>query len=137
MEFYQANRIPMRLDMAPLIDVVFLLLVFFMLTSSMATPQAIEMNLPKSSQGISKSLTEITVSVNPSGEVFLNKEQTKVSALASKIEALISAGAPSEVSLEVDYNVSVQQMITVMDELKKAGGGNISLSTAGANDAAL
>ncbi len=67
MEFEGRSRIHAHLDIAPLIDIVFLLLVFFMLTSTFMVPEAIELELPESSSASARETTPITVVLDRTG----------------------------------------------------------------------
>ncbi|NOY72491.1 MAG: biopolymer transporter ExbD, partial [Gammaproteobacteria bacterium] len=90
MEFEGRARIHSHLDIAPLIDIVFLLLVFFMLTSTFLVPEAIELELPESSSAAVTEITPITVALNASGELTLNGKPIQLEALRLAIKPLIA-----------------------------------------------
>lgn len=129
MEFEGRARIHSHLDIAPLIDIVFLLLVFFMLTSTFLVPEAIELELPESSSATVTDITPITVALNPSGELALNGEPIELNALRMAIGPLISDNEEAAINLKSDAHTEVQQLLKVMDEIRAAGGNNIALAT--------
>lgn len=130
MEFEGRARIHSHLDIAPLIDIVFLLLVFFMLTSTFLVPEAIELELPESASATITEITPITVALNASGELALNGEPIQLNALRLAIEPLIADnGDDASITLKSDANTKVQQLLKVMDEIRAAGGDNVALAT--------
>ncbi|MCF6356117.1 MAG: biopolymer transporter ExbD [Candidatus Polarisedimenticolaceae bacterium] len=129
MDFEGRSRIHAHLDIAPLIDIVFLLLVFFMLTSTFMVPEAIELELPESSSATMTDVTPIIVALNASGQLALNGEEIQLEALHAAIEPLIKADADAAITLKSDAHTEVQQLLKVMDEIRIAGGENIALAT--------
>lgn len=129
MEFDGRARIHSHLDIAPLIDIVFLLLVFFMLTSTFLVPEAIELELPESSSANVAETMSITVSLDKIGQLALNNERIELDQLRSAIEPLLKQDAASAITLKSDAQTEVQLLLKVMDEIRAAGGSNISLAT--------
>lgn len=128
MEFEGRQRLPLRLDMAPLIDVVFLLLIFFMLTSSFMVQEAINMVLPESQTAESGIETDISVIISEDREIRLNGKLIELENLQVEIEPLI-VSQETPIYLHSDQNIPVKDMLAVMDEIRLAGGKNISIAT--------
>ncbi len=129
MEFEGRARIHSHLDIAPLIDIVFLLLVFFMLTSTFLVPEAIELELPESASATVTEITPITVALNASDELSLNGKPIQLQQLRQAIEPLIAESADVAITLKSDAHTEVQQLLKVMDEIRAAGGSNVALAT--------
>ncbi len=129
MDFEGRARIHSHLDIAPLIDIVFLLLVFFMLTSTFMVPEAIELELPESSSASVTDTTPIIVSLNQTGQLALNGESLELEQLRQAIKPLIKQNADSAITLKSDARTQVQQLLKVMDEIRAAGGSNVALAT--------
>jgi len=129
MEFEGRARIHSHLDIAPLIDIVFLLLVFFMLTSTFLVPEAIELELPESSSAVITEITPITVALNAAGELALNGDAIPLEQLRTAIEPLIAENSDVAITLKSDAHTEVQQLLKVMDEIRAAGGSNVALAT--------
>ncbi len=129
MEFEGRARIHSHLDIAPLIDIVFLLLVFFMLTSTFLVPEAIELELPKSATATITEVTPITVALNASGELALNGKALALDQLRAAIEPLITENSGVTITLKSDAQTEVQQLLQVMDEIRSAGGHDVALAT--------
>lgn len=129
MEFESRSRIQSRLDMAPLIDVVFLLLIFFMLTSTFLTPEAIDLELPGSTSAQKSEETPLTVVISASGEILLNGEILPIEKLQAAVQPILTDNPEQNITLKSDAGVSVQELLRVMDVLRTAGGRNIALAT--------
>ncbi len=129
MDFEGRSRIHAHLDIAPLIDIVFLLLVFFMLTSTFLVPEAIELELPESNSATVTEVTPIIVALNSTGQLALNGEEIQLDALRAAIKPLIKADTDIAITLKSDARTEVQQLLKVMDEIRAAGGENVALAT--------
>ena len=129
MDFEGRARIHSHLDIAPLIDIVFLLLVFFMLTSTFLVPEAIELELPESSSASVTETMPIVVSLDKTGQLALNGEIIGLEQLQMAIEPLLKQDTESAITLKSDAHTEVQQLLKVMDEIRAAGGSNIALAT--------
>ena len=129
MDFEGRARIHAHLDITPLIDIVFLLLVFFMLTSTFLVPEAIELELPESSSASVTDTSPITVSLDQTGQLTLNGERIALDQLRTAIEPLLKQDAESAITLKTDARTEVQPLLKVMDEIRAAGGRNVALAT--------
>jgi biopolymer transport protein ExbD len=129
MDFEGRARIHSHLDIAPLIDIVFLLLVFFMLTSTFLVPEAIELELPESSSASVTEAMPITVSLDQTGQLALNGEYIELAQLRMALEPLLKQNTESAITLKSDAHTEVQQLLKVMDEIRAAGGSDVALAT--------
>jgi len=129
MEFEGRARIHSHLDIAPLIDIVFLLLVFFMLTTTFLVPEAIELELPESTSATATEITPITVALNATGDLTLNGDVIQLDKLREAIEPLIINNIDVAITLKSDARTELQQLLKVMDEIRAAGGSNVALAT--------
>jgi biopolymer transport protein ExbD len=117
-----------RIEMIPLIDIVFLLLVFFIYTMlSMAVHRALPVVLPTSSTAdIEKRLT-LSVTVEADGAVFLDKEQVPLENLSQAIRIKASNDKDAGVLFFADQRLSYQHLFKVLDQIRLGGIQRISL----------
>ena len=121
-----------RIEMVPLIDIVFLLLVFFIYAMlSMAVHRGMKVELPESASSVSSEEVPLSVSVqvvNGTSVIYLNQEQVSLDDLENllKIEAA-DMKQEKEVLLFADKSVSYQHLYTVLDRISGAGITVISL----------
>ena len=118
-----------QLSMAPLVDVVLLLLIFFLLTSTHVVPQAIEVQLPESTTAARADDTLLTVVVLPSGEVSLDDETVAIVNLPAHVASRIEGERLRPIAVQADATTKLQLMLRVMDAVREGGGRNVSLAT--------
>lgn len=120
-------------DLTPLIDVVFQLVVFFMISSVFNTAPGIELDLPDSSTSEAVEVTEIRVSVISPEEVYLNRDLVPLLSLGETLRDWQSKGRlADDTALLVEGNgdVPYDTIVTVLDEIRKGGVGAVNLITA-------
>lgn len=116
-------------DFAPMVDVVLLLLIFFLLTSNLAARQnALPLDLPRASTTVQESPNLPLVSVSEAGKVFLNGKATTLAALGAQLRPLIVTSG-GLVGLRADERGNYGAVVQVMDIIKKAGGERLALGT--------
>jgi len=112
------------MNIAPLVDVVFLLLLFFMLASHLVDRQSLQINLPESetSSPLGTDTPELIIERN--GRVFLNQKQIPVDNLEEALE-----GVGERLRIMADREVRLDVIIRVMDQARKAGITRFDLIT--------
>lgn len=122
---------PARIEMLPLIDIVFLLLVFFIYAMlSMAVHRGMELNLPESSQAETSIETPFSLSVlaGPSGpDIFLDMQPIRLQELGKQLILANNSPESPQVLIFAEETLPYQQLYLVLDELHKSGINNISL----------
>ena len=120
-----------RIEMLPLIDIVFLLLVFFIYAMlSMAVHRSLPVVLPTSSTAEVDTEQSLAVTVRPGGEIFIEKAQLSLAELQFLLREKNQAPAgerPLQVDLFADRNVSYQELYRVLDTIRTAGIDDVSL----------
>jgi len=117
-----------RIEMLPLIDIVFLLLVFFIYSMlSMAVHRGLPVALPQSSTALIDKSSEISVTVKSTGEVYVNRSPVNLSSLSKALTDEIENGFEPEVLLFADRILTYQRLFEVLDRIKLAGIHRISL----------
>jgi biopolymer transport protein ExbD len=129
LEFEGREPIRPELNIAPLVDIVFLLLIFFMLSSTLISESAIEVVVPESESASQIEAHEVTtVALSSSGNLYLNGVLLEKSLLPEMLLESILSKPRKEVILKTDSDVSIQEAVDVMDIIKSAGASGISLS---------
>ena len=101
--------------MASMSDLVFLLLIFFMLTSTLVAPNAIKLLLPQSNSRTIEKPPKIVISINARNEYFLQGIQVDEERLEAGLLNQLSGKASASIRLESDKNVPVQYVVNVID----------------------
>ena len=131
MNFADHDRPRPKLNIAPLIDVVFLLLVFFMLASSFIEPTAIDLSMPQTDNRAQTVGEPLVVDVNTSGAVYLNGLAVTLDQVGPELRGRIGDRLESAVTVRAEAAVPVQILVSVMDRVRGAGFKNIRLATPG------
>lgn len=114
------------LDLTSMIDVVFLLLIFFLITSIYAKP-SLPLNLPEAETAQVAGDPEVSVAIRADGTLLLNGSVIPLDQLHPALQALYAGTARREISLVSDKGVPFGRVVQVMDQAKKAGAENISV----------
>lgn len=131
----KGRRVGIRIDMTPLVDVAFLLLTFFMLTTSMARPQTMEINLPPDAETkveIAES-NLLTLRVNDKGVIFWSvgietPKKIEFSALRAFLKEHAASNPKLVTLVKVDRQGKYRMMVDMMDELNQANITRFSLA---------
>ncbi len=117
------NKKKLDFNMSSMSDLVFLLLIFFMLTSTLVSPNAIKLLLPNSS---SKTLAKQTVNVyiNANLEYFIDREPVAVDQLETSISEDIKGQDQASIVLRSDKSVPIQNVVNVIDAVNKINEKN-------------
>ena len=114
------------LDLTPMIDVVFLLLIFFLITSIFAKP-SIPLNLPEAETARPAEEPEVSVALRVDGTLLLNGTPLTLAELYPALLAQYANGKRRDISLLSDKGVPFGRVVEVMDQAKMAGAENISV----------
>lgn len=113
------NKIDPNFNSASMSDLVFLLLIFFMITSTMISPNAIKLLLPKSSSGQTMAKQNVVVAIDSNNNFFVENQPTPQEELAPTILNYIQGIEDATIKLHADKEVPVQYVVTVIDAVNK------------------
>ena len=118
-----------KIDILPMIDIIFSILAFLIISSLYLTRvETISVDLPKASNSINQNNKFINISIDKSGNLFINKKSIEFQYLKETVVNLIDE-SKNLVILNADKNISHGFVISVLDELKSIDGLKIGLST--------
>lgn len=126
-------QIPVRpkasgLNLTPLIDIVFLLLVFFLLTTHFIEEEGIGIRLPQAASRVERQEQEVAVAVTREGEVFVRGEAVSLGNLVERLKRELH-GRESTVVIRGDRDVPLQTAVSVMEAAKAAGAARLVVAT--------
>ena len=108
------NKVSPNFNMSSMTDIVFLLLIFFMLTSTLVSPNALKLLLPNSKAKTLEKQT-ISVSVNKDLDFYINENQVIVSNLENELKQVLSQQQEPAIILHADKTVDIEHVVKVMD----------------------
>lgn len=126
MEFIRPKRISLGLDMAPLIDIVFQLLIFFMLSSSFLNP-ALKLDLPQAVKHDANEPQQVVVSIDRAGKILINTIETSLAQLKTQLEAKLAGNSKKSIHLRGDKDMPYRFFVQVMDLARQAGARQINI----------
>ena len=128
MKSIQRQRRPsIRMELSPLIDCIFQLLIFFMLSSTFLTP-AIQLTLPSATAGTSQNELEIIITLSESGDVYLNKKPTSLIALEAELKRLLAKSEKKSVTIRGDENMPYSAFLDALDITKRSGAIHVNVA---------
>ena len=123
------NSGAMEVDMTPMIDIVFQLLIFFMVATTFAAQAGIKVNLPKAISGTVQPERKLTVTITESNRVYLNEEEVTVKALGRKLEAALQGRRDKTLIIMADKKVFHGKVVRVMDIANTSGVERLAFAT--------
>jgi biopolymer transport protein ExbD len=112
------NKINPQFSMSSMTDIIFLLLVFFLLTSPAITPNALDLILPKA-KGKTTQVQKASVSITKLGAYYINKERVSEYNIESELNKLLSGQTEPTIILRAEEGVPIEDAVFVMDIANK------------------
>ena len=133
MEFKRRRYNHSYLNIAPLVDVIFLLLLFFMLTSHLVEEPAIKIKLPESKTATTMTETIPTVVINKKGRIFFHNQEIRLKDLKALIAKELSDKKTKRVRIKADRAVKLSVIVEVIDQIKLTGVRDFGIVTIKSN----
>ncbi|ELE6597662.1 biopolymer transporter ExbD [Vibrio alginolyticus] len=116
------------IDMTPMLDIVFIMLIFFIVTTSFVKEAGLEVNRPTASSAQTVKKGNIMVAVGAAGDVWVDKRRIEVDAVRANIERLRAESPDGAVVIQADTEANAGVVVKVMDQVKMAGVESISIA---------
>jgi biopolymer transport protein ExbD len=123
------KRYAVQMPITPLIDIVFMLLIYFLLTTNFMVDEGIKIKLPQARAAAPQTEETITVYVDSQGQAFLGEEEISLDRLFDRLKEKIGARLDELVVVRADRAVMLNKAVKVMDIAKAAGAGRLCLAT--------
>ena len=115
------------IDMTPMLDVVFIMLIFFIVTASFVKEAGIDVNRPEAATAVKKDRANILIAISDKGEIWINKRRIDVRAVQANIERLRAENPQGSVVIQADKKATTETLIKVMDASRAAGVYDVSI----------
>ena len=123
------KRYEIQAPLTSLIDIVFMLLIYFLLTTNFMVDEGIKIKLPQAQAAAPQTQQEITIYVDRDGRAFLMNQETPLNILFAELKKLIGGDKDRLVVIKADRAVILNKAVKVMDIAKAAGAGRLCLAT--------
>ncbi len=120
-----------QIDMTPMLDIVFIMLIFFIVTTSFVKEAGIEVNKPEASRAAAAKNANIFIAITADGDVWLDKRQVDIESISANVKRLLAEQPTDVVFIQADAEAEHGVVIKVMDQVKAAGVDRISVAAKG------
>ncbi|MBX9917482.1 MAG: biopolymer transporter ExbD [Nitrosomonas sp.] len=117
------------IDMTPMIDMVFILLIFFMVTATFVKDMKLELERPKASSSVVASSKAIRLFIDRNGDTFLDGQPIRMWLVQSKLRDLLSTASSKVVLVVTDDGVPAGKLVEVVDQARLAGAESVGVAT--------
>jgi biopolymer transport protein ExbD len=118
-----------EIDMTPMLDIVFIMLIFFIVTSSSVKESGIEVNRPSAQTGQKQEQAHILIAIDPKGEIWIDKQRIDIRAVRANVARLHAENPLGSVIIAPDRETKTHALVSVMDQVRLAGVNNASIAT--------
>jgi biopolymer transport protein ExbD len=122
--------IPPQINIVPMIDVIFAILTFFIVsTLSLTRSEGLPVNLPQAATSETQRQSQINVSITSEGQIALNRQPIELNNLEGAVRQLMGPAAESLVVVNADERVPHGRVVAVMDRLRQVQGVKLAIAT--------
>mgnify|MGYP000436350760 CR=1 FL=1 len=116
------------IDLTPMLDVVFIMLIFFIVTTSFIREAGIEVNRPSAETAQREEQTNILVAISANGQIWIDRRQVDVRAVRANIERMHAENPQGTVIIQADEASKNGLVVKVMDAARQAGVGHLKIA---------
>jgi biopolymer transport protein ExbD len=118
-----------EINLTPMLDVVFIMLIFFIVTTSFVKETGVEVNRPSAKSSVQKAKANILIAIKNNNEIWIDNRSVDIRSVRANIERLKADNTHNSVVIQSDEDSKTGILVKVMDQIRLAGIFNISLST--------
>ena len=118
----------MGIDMTPMLDIVFIMLIFFIVTATFVKESGIDVTRPDAETAVKKSRVGILIAINENNEVWINRRQIDLAAVRANVERLHAENPQGGAVIQADQKAETGILVEIMDQVRLAGVGSISIA---------
>lgn len=118
-----------ELDMTPMLDIVFIMLIFFIVTGSSVKESGLDVNRPQAQTAEKKEQAHIIVGISSNGEIWIDKHLVDIRAVRANIARLHAENPLGSVVIAADRETKTHVLVSVMDQIRLAGINNAAIAT--------
>lgn len=127
--FERKRKVNLNINLIPLINVIFLLLIFFMVAGTVENIDILDIAVPKSEKSEEQAKVQTTLYLGKEGKLAINNDLIEDSDIKTIISTILIEAPDQPISIKADSSVDVERLIWVMGIIEELGGQNIYLIT--------
>jgi biopolymer transport protein ExbD len=117
------------IDLTPMLDVVFIMLIFFIVTATFIKETGVEVNRPEATTWDEKKNANILIAVNDSNEIWVDKNRVDPRGVRQVIERLLAENPKGTVVIQADNDAQLEMIVEITNAAREAGVDNVAIST--------
>jgi len=129
MRYRDHSETEASIDISPLIDMVFILLIFFMVTTTFVKDMKLDLDRPTASSGAAASNKAIRVFIDQDSEIYLDNQPVRLYTLQSKLRDMLRVSTEKSVLVVTDESVPARVVLEVVDQSKLSGATDVGVAT--------
>ena len=122
-----------EIDLTPMLDVVFIMLIFFIVVASFIKEAGIDVNRPDNSQSDPSDATSILINIRSDDQIWMENRRIDARAVRANVQRLLAADPERAVTVKVEKGARANSVVDVADAAREAGAGAINWASAGKN----
>ena len=119
-----------NVNLTPLIDMVFILLIFFLVTASFTKESGIDVNRPTAQSAVRQERGNLIIAIDKNGEIWIDNEHVDIRTIRTHIEQLHAQNPEGTVIILADKDTRTGATVEVLDQVRLAGVTNVSIAAA-------
>ena len=123
------NEETSAIDVTPMLDVVFILLIFFIVTATFVKETGVDVNRPEATTAVLQATGNILVAIDAENRVWIERREIDLRAVRPNIERLHAENPQGTVVIQADRNSTTNALIRVLDAARAAGVANVAVAT--------
>jgi biopolymer transport protein ExbD len=116
------------IDMTPMLDIVFIMLIFFIVTATFVKESGIDVTRPDAETAVKQSRVGILIAIRDNNEVWINRRQVDLAAVRANVERLHAENPQGGAVIQADKDAQTGTLVEIMDQVRLAGVGSISIA---------
>jgi len=116
------------IDMTPMLDIVFIMLIFFIVTATFVKESGIDVTRPDAETAVKQSRVGILIAINEHNEVWINRREVDLAAVRANVEKLHAENPQGGAVIQADKQAQTGILVEIMDQVRLAGVGSISIA---------
>ena len=117
-----------QIDLTPMLDVVFIMLIFFIVTSTFVKESGVDVSRPNADTAVVTESNSIQIGITSSNQIFMDKRQIDKRAVRANVERGLAENAGAAVIIVADADSKTETLIEVMDQSRLAGATNVAVA---------
>jgi biopolymer transport protein ExbD len=128
-QFRRKSRAEVSINMAPLIDVIFLLVIFFAVSTTFLESSGLKLELPTSASSASREVEDLTVVLSSDGRLYFDDEEIDREDLEARLKQALAGAERKVVVLRADTHTQHGEVVALMDLIRQAGATSLTVAT--------